>query len=57
MSHFPLEVWLMIARRLGEEAVVLALALRDADEGLGDSVYQVAEDYHLDSLEASQELE
>ena len=57
MSHFPFEVWLMIARRLGEEAVVLALALRDADEGLGDSVYQVAEDYHLDSLEASQELE
>ena len=57
MSHFPLEVWLMIARRLGQEAVVLALALRDADEGLGDAVYHIAEDYHLASLEASQELE
>ena len=41
----------------GEEAIVLALALRDADERLGDAVYHIAEDYHLASLEASQELE
>ena len=47
----------MIARCLGEEAVFLALALRDADEGLGDRIYQIAEDYHLASLEASQKLE
>jgi hypothetical protein len=57
MSHCPLEVWVIIARCLGEEAIVLALALRDADERLGDAVYHIAEDYHLASLEASQELE
>ena len=57
MPHFPLDVWVSIAQGLGEEAVILALALRDADEELGDAVYQIAEDYHLASLEASQELE
>ena len=36
-----------IARFLGEEAILLALVLRDADEELGDEVYQIAEDHHL----------
>ena len=52
----PQDIWLMIARYLGEEAILLALALRDADEELGDAVYQIAEDHHLAALEASYEL-
>ena len=43
----PLQLWLMIARYLGEDALILSFALRDADLDLADAVYQIAEDHHL----------
>ena len=48
----PRTAWFIIARYLGEEALLLALVIRDADEELGDAVYQIAEDHHLAALEA-----
>ena len=47
MSHLPYFVWVMVAKSLGEEAIILANALRDVDEDISDAVYHVAETVHL----------
>jgi hypothetical protein len=38
----------MVAQNLGEEAIILADALRDVDEDISDAVYHVAENIHLE---------
>ena len=56
MVPLSLELWKVIARYLGEQALVLAFAFRDIDEDLSETVYQIAEDYHLASIELASEL-
>jgi hypothetical protein len=46
----------MIAQFLGEDALSLSLAIRDADPDLADEIYQIAEDHHIAAQEAAHEL-
>ena len=46
----------MIAQFLGEDALSLSLAIRDADPDLAEHIYQIAEDHHLAAHEAAHEL-
>jgi hypothetical protein len=46
-QEMPREAWLIIASFLGEQALMLAEALRDVDEEVSEDVYQIAEDHHL----------
>jgi hypothetical protein len=46
----------MIAQFLGEDALSLSLAIRDADPDIADEIYQIAEDHHLAAHFTAHEL-
>jgi hypothetical protein len=49
------DIWLKIARFLGEDALGLAFAIRDRDPNLAEAVYHIAEEHHLAAQEEFEE--